>query len=114
MPHIETFKHFMELYHIKHQHKKLQTIQKTALCHATACLQDRNTQHLHGKTSVLPMGTYLKLYAMQLEQLTQTETHPLLNLNAYSDPPTNMKAEIFHKNNYTNIIISEPDIKPEE
>ena len=41
-------------------------------------------------------------------------THPLNDLNAYSDPPRNLKATIFHKNEYTNIIISEPDITPEE
>ena len=60
------------------------------------------------------MNTHLKLYAIQLKQLTQTQTHPLHDLNAYSDPPRNMKATSFHTNEHTNIIISEPDITPGE
>ena len=42
------------------------------------------------------MDTHLKLHATQLKQLTQTQTHPLHDLNAYSDPPRNMKTTIFH------------------
>ena len=34
--------------------------------------------------------------------------------NAYLNPPTNMKATIFHNNKHINIIISKPDITPEE
>ena len=60
------------------------------------------------------MDTHLKLYATQLKQLTQTQTHPLHDLNAYSDPPRNMTATIFHNNEHTNTVISEPDITPEE
>ena len=107
-------KHHMEPYHLKHHIKKLQTIQNTALRIATGCTRDTNTQHLHNEIKVLPMDTYLKLYANQLKQLTQTQTHPLRDLNAYSDPPRNKKATIFHSNEYTNIIISEPDIASEE
>ena len=44
----------------------------------------------------------------------QTQTHPLHNLNAYSNLPRNKKATIFHNNEHTNIIILEPDITPEE
>ena len=60
------------------------------------------------------MNTHLKLHTTQLKQLTQTQTHPLHPLNAYSDPPRNMKATIFHNNEHTNIIIAEPDVTPEE
>ena len=60
------------------------------------------------------MDTHLKLHATQLKQLTQTQTHPLHDLNAYSDPPKNMKATIFHNNKHTNIIISKLDRKLEE
>ena len=45
------------------------------------------------------------------KQVTQTQTHLLHNLNAYSHPPRNIKATIF---NSTNINISEPDITPEK
>ena len=94
--------------------KKLQTIQNTALQIATGCTQDTNTQYLQDKTKVLPMDTHIKLYATQLKQLNQTQTHPLLDLNAYLNPDRNMKATIFHKNEHTNIIIPKPDITPEE
>ena len=73
-----------------------------------------NTQHLHDETKVLPMDTHLKLQATQLKQLTQTQTDPLYDLNAYLNPPRNIKAIIFHNNEHTNIIISKPDITPEE
>ena len=39
---------------------------------------------------------------------------PLYDLNAYSDPPKNIKATIFHNNEHPNIIISELDITLEE
>ena len=60
------------------------------------------------------MDTHLKLHATQLKQMTQTQTHPLHDLNAYSDPPRNMKATIFYNNEHTNIIISKLNIKPEK
>ena len=60
------------------------------------------------------MDTHLKLHATQLKQLTQTQTHPLNDLNAYINPPRNMKATIFYNNEHTNIIISKPDITSEE
>ena len=60
------------------------------------------------------MDTHLKFHATQLKQLTQTQTHPLHNLNAYLNPPRNMKATIFHNNEHINIIISKPDITPEK
>ena len=52
----------------------------------TGCTRDTNAQHLHDKTKVLPMDTHLKLQATQLKQLTQTQTHPLHDHNACSDP----------------------------
>ena len=58
------------------------------------------------------MGMHLKLHATQLKQLTQTQTHPLHDLNAYSDLPRNIKATIFHNSVHTNIIISKLDITP--
>ena len=51
---------------------------------------------------------------LKLKQLTQTQTHPLHDLNAYLYPPMNMKATIFHNNEHINIIISKPDITAEE
>ena len=69
-----------------------------------------NTQHLHDKTKVLPMDTHLKLHAAQLRQLTQTQTYPLHDLNAYLNLSRHMKATIFHSNEHINIIISKPDI----
>ena len=60
------------------------------------------------------MDAHLKLDATQHKQLTQTQRYPLHDLNAYSDLPRNIKATIFINNEYTNIIISEPDITPEE
>ena len=50
------------------------------------------------------MGTHLKLHATQLKQLTKTQTHPVHDVNAYSGPPRNLKATIFHNYVYTNII----------
>ena len=60
------------------------------------------------------MDTHLKLHATQLKQLTQTQTHSSHDLNAYLNPPRNIKATIFHNNKHTNIIISKPDITPKE
>ena len=93
--------------------KKLQTIHNTALRIATGCTRDTNTQHLYDETKVLLMDTYLKLPVTQLKQLTHTQIHPLHDLDANSDPPRNIKATIFHNNEHTNIVISEPDITPE-
>ena len=42
-------------------------------------MQTLNT-HLHDENKVLPMDN-------QLKQLTQTQTHPLHDLNAYLNPP---------------------------
>ena len=60
------------------------------------------------------MNTDLKLHATQLKQLTQTQTHPLHDLNAYLNLTRNIKITIFHNNEHTDIIISKPDITPEE
>ena len=60
------------------------------------------------------MDNHLKLHPTQLKQLTQTQTHPINDLQAYLNPPRNMKATLFHNNEHTNIIISELDITPEE
>ena len=65
------------------------------------------------------MGTHLKLHATYFKQVTQTQRyalydHPLHDFNGHSDTPRNMKTTIFINNNYTNIIISDPEITPEE
>ena len=52
-----------------------------------------------------------QLHATQLKPVTQT--HPLHDLNAYSDSPRNIKATIFQNNNHT-IIISKLDSTPKE
>ena len=69
---------------------------------------------LHDETKVLPMDTHLQLHGTHLKQLTQTQTHHLHVLNAYSDSPRNIKATIFHNNKYTNTIISDLNITSEE
>ena len=92
--------------------KKLQTIQSTTLHNVTGCTRETNTQHLHDKTNFFPTGTHFKLHATKFKQLTQHK-HTLSN-DAHSDSPGNIKATIFHNNNYTNIIISDPDITPEK
>ena len=98
----------MEPYRIKRQD------QNKALRIHTGCTRNTNTQHIHEKTKVLLKDTHLKLHAAQLKQLTQTQTQPVHDLNAFSDPPRNMKATIFHNNKYTYIIISKLHITPEE
>ena len=60
------------------------------------------------------MDTHLKLHATKLKQLTQTQKHPLHDLNAYLDPTRNMKATVFYNNEHTNIINSILDITPKE
>ena len=60
------------------------------------------------------MDIQLKLHATLLKQLTQTQPHPLHDLNAYSDSPRNRKVTIFHNYEHTNIIILKPDITSEE
>ena len=94
--------------------KKLQTIQNTAVRIATGCTQDTNTEHLQDKTKVFPMDTHFKLHATQLKHLTQTQTHPLHDFNAYLDRSRNMKATSFYNNENTNIIISDPNITSDE
>ena len=104
----------MEPYLIKRQHLETANHSNTALRIATGCTRYSNTQYLHDKTKVLPMNTHLKLHAIEPKQLTQTQTHPLHDLNAYFNPPRNMKAAIFHNNENTNTIISKPDITSQE
>ena len=79
----------MEPYHIKQQHQETETIQSTVFQIATGCTQPRRAE-----TKVLSMDTHLKLHAAQLKQLTQTQTYPLHDLNAYSDLPRNMKTNL--------------------
>ena len=86
-------------YHIKHQHQETANHSKQ-LCELLLAAHNTNTQHVHDKTKVLTIDTYLKLHATQLKQLNQTQTHPLHDLNAYSDPPRNMKATIFYNNEH--------------
>ena len=69
--------------------KKLQTIQKKAFFIVIGCTQDTKIQGLHDKTSVLPMGTHLKVHAIHLKQMTQTQTYSLHYLNAHLDPRIN-------------------------
>ena len=57
---------------------------------------------------------HFKLHTNQFKQLTQTQTHILHDFNAHSNPPRNMKATISYRNDHTDIIISDPDIKPVE
>ena len=95
----------MEPYYIKHQHQETANHSKCVLQSATGCIQDTNTQHVQDETKLLQMDTQLKLHATQFHQLTQTQTQSLHDLNAYSNPPRNMKATIFHNNKHTNIII---------
>ena len=84
------------------------------LCTLLAAHEIQTLKHLHDETNVLSIDTHLKFHATQLKQLTQTQTYPLHDLNACFYPPRNIKATIFHNNEHTNIIISDPDIIPEE
>ena len=71
----------MELHHISITNiKKLQTIQNTALHIATGWTQDKNTQHLQDKIKVLPIETYLKLHATQLNTFNPKAIFGLLPL----------------------------------
>ena len=88
------------------------------------CLQCPSPSHQLPSYLLLPhlkIKFYFKLphlkilsQATQLKQLTQTQIHPLHEFNAYLNLPKNMKAMIYHDNEHTNIIISKPDITPEE
>ena len=93
--------------------KKLKTIQ-TQLCALLLAAHEIQHSTPTRQNQSSSSGHHFKLHATQLKQLTQTQTYPLHDLNAYLDPPRNMKATIFHNNDHTNIIISEPDIIPEE
>ena len=77
---------------------------RTQLCELLLAAHEIQTLNTY-TTSVLPMDNHLKLHATPLKQLTQTQTHPLHDINAYSDSPRNMKATIFHNNEHTNINI---------
>ena len=74
----------MKPYHIKHQHQETVNHSKHSFVHCY--WQHTNIQDLQDKTSVLPMGTHLKLHATHLKQITQTQTHFLHYLNAGLDP----------------------------
>ena len=81
----------------------------------TSCTRAQTVNTFTTKpVSGLSMGIHLKLPATQLKQLTRTQTQILLDLNAHSDSPRNMKSAIFHNNDHTNTIISDLDITPEE
>ena len=106
----------MKPYHIKHQHQETANHSKHSFAnHYWLHTQiHTNTQYLHDETKVFLIDTHLKLHATQLKQLTQTQTNPLHDLNAYLNPPRYIKATIFHNNKHTNIIILKPDITSEE
>ena len=55
---------------------------RTQLCSLQLAVLETQTF----KTTVLPMGTHLKLHASDLKQIIQMQTHPLHYLNAYLDP----------------------------
>ena len=84
----------METHHIKRQHQETANHSKHSFAnrwlHTSA-----NTQYLHDEIKVLPMNTHLKLHATQLKKLTQKQTHSLYDLNAYLNPPRNMKHTSF-------------------
>ena len=104
----------MEPNHIKHQHQETANLLNHSFANCYWLQMRYKTQHLYNKIKVLPTDTHLKLHATQLKQLTQTQTHPLHDLNAYLNPPRKMKATIFHNNEHTNITNSKPDKTPEE
>ena len=65
--------------YIKHQYQETAKHSKHNFTHCLLASQYTyiNTQHLHNKTKVLPMGTNLKLH------VTQTKTHLLYDLNTH-------------------------------
>ena len=95
-------------------HMMIEITPNTALRIASSCKRDSNPQQLHDETKVLLIVINLKLHATQLKQLTQTQTYPLHDFSAYSNPPRNTKATIFHKIEHTKIIISDPDVISEK
>ena len=106
----------MEPYHIKHQHQETANHSKHSFANRYWLYTQihTNTQHLHDEIKIPPMDTHLKFHATQLKQLTQTQTHPLHDFNAYLNQPRYIKATIFHNDKHTNIIILKPDITSEE
>ena len=77
----------MEPYHIKHQHQETVNHSEHRFVHCYWL--HTNIQGLQDKTSVLPMGTHLKLHATHLKQMTQNTNTLLHYLNARLDPQIN-------------------------
>ena len=96
----------MEPYNIKHQHQDPANHSQ----HSFANCYRLHKRYKHSTNMTKPRSfqwTPISNFII-LKQLTQI--HPLLVLNAYLDPPRNRKATIFHNNEHTNIIISDPNI----
>ena len=72
---------------MKHQHQETVNHSEHSFVHCYWL--HTNIQDLQDKTSVLPMGTHLKLNATHLKQMSQTQTHFLLYLNARLYPLIN-------------------------
>ena len=105
----------MELYHIKHQHQE--TANRSE--HSFANCYWLHTRYKHSiptRQNQSPSNGHPSQTSchFKLKQLTQTKTHSLHDLNAYSDPPRNTKTTIFHNNDHNNIIILKPNITFEE
>ena len=62
---------------------------RTRLCLLLLAARDTNIQGLQGKTSVLPMGTHLKLHANYLTNDSNTNLLFLHYLNAHLNPRIN-------------------------
>ena len=73
---------------------------RTQLCKLPLAAHKIQTLNTHDETNEFSICTHLKLHLTQFKQLTQTQLHPLHELNAHSDPP-NMKSTIFHNNDHT-------------
>ena len=56
---------------------KLQVMHNSALRTATGCTQDRNIQHLHDETRILPIHEHLQLHVSQYKQKNTTSSTPL-------------------------------------
>ena len=102
----------MEPYHIKHQHQETANHSKQSFANCYWLLE---IQTLNTYTTKPKFFQWIHISNfMLLKKLTQTQTHPLHDLNTYLNLPRSMKATIFHNNEHTNIIISKTDITTEE
>ena len=65
----------MEPCHIKHQQQETANYSEHSFVHCYWLHMSTDIQGLQDKTSVLPMGTHLKLHATHFKQMSQIQTY---------------------------------------